>query len=156
MKRRVVLGATILVFIFVIGLVGASLLNLTGSDSAPGEAKTNAACAGALVVKTPVRNLGHDANDISNVSITGDMTNCTNQTIKVEVDLEGPNHAYAIRKIGPNTTSLVFNFDAATGDFTDTTPTALNGDLVSQGLRLPPQSAQAFGLVTVTIAKTWE
>lgn len=156
MKRRIILGGTVLIFIFVIGLVGASLLNLTGSDSAPGEAKTDAACAGALIVKHPVRNLGPDANGISNLTITGDMTDCTNQTIKVEVDLVGTSHAYAIRKIGPNTTSLVFNFDATTGDFTDTTPTALNGDLVSQGLRLPPQTAQAFGLVTVTIAKTWE
>lgn len=156
MKRRMILGATILLFIFVIGLVGASLLNLTGSDSAPGEAKTDAACAGALIVKTPIRNMGHDANEISDVSITGDMTNCTNQTIKVEVDLEGSSHAFAIRKIVPNTTSLVFNFNSTNGDFTDTAPTALNGDLVSQGLRLPPQSAHAFGLVTVTIAKTWE
>ncbi len=137
---------------------GASLLALDGSDQAPGSGVTKAECAGPLVVSGPVEQGGHDNNRVSHVTITGDMTDCAGQTMLVEVDLDGIGvaHGYAVYQVPPATSAVDLLFDGSSGDFYDTQPTPSGGTLVPAGSRLGPSKATAFGLITVTIAQTWE
>lgn len=152
-KLLVIIGAVALVF--AIAIVGASSLSLNGSDSAPGEAKTNAACATGLSVKSPVDTTVSDAHVIKHVTLTGDLSQCVGQTLRVEVDLGTSSHAWAVQKFITAPASVDFTFDATTGDFRDTKPTVSGGDLVASGTRLAAPSVSDFGLITVTIAKTW-
>lgn len=156
MNRRilVILGAVAVVF--VIAVVGASSINLTGSDSAPGESQTVATCVKDLVVKTPVDTTNHDANAVKTMVITGDMSNCIGETLRAEVNLDSGAHAYAVYKITTAISELTLNFDAATGNFYDTKPTVTAGELVDAGMRVGPVLVKDFGMTTITIAKTWE
>ncbi len=131
-------------------------MNLAGSDRAPGEGKTEAACAGNLTITHPVQNGGHDNNRIVNVYVDGNMTACEGETIRLEIDLPDGAHAYASEVIGNNVSALTFTFDATTGDFTDSPPQALDGKLVNVGQRLDPPKAKDFGLVDLLIAQSFE
>lgn len=156
MRRRFLVVLAIVAAVFAVGVVGASVLNLNSSDSAPGEAKTNAACANHLLVKTPVNTAGHDANSISHMDITGDLTQCVGQTLRVEVDLASGSHVWAVRKItSTDTGGLTLQFDSTNGDFRDTKPIAQSGELAPMGSMVGPVSVTEFGLTTVTIAQTW-
>lgn len=158
MMRKIVPAIATLGMLFAVTAAGASVLDLTGSDSAPGSGKTEAACAGPLIVTNPVEQNGHDNNTIVHVDVDGDMTNCVGQTILVEVDLDnkGVAHAYAVRQFTVPTSQETFTFNLTTGDFYDTAPTPLNGSLTPNGTRLAPIKAKDFGLVTLTIAQTWK
>lgn len=156
MNKRVVIAIAALAAVFAISVAGASVLNLAGSDRAPGEGKTEAACAGNLTIQHPVQNGGHDNNRVVHVYVSGDMTSCEGETIRLEVDLADDAHAYATRVIGNNVTELTFTFDQQTGDFTDTAPTVVDGQLVQAGEKVKPQKAQDFGLVSVLIAQSFE
>lgn len=143
--------------LFVLTAVGASNLVLDGSDSAPGSGKSPMACAGPLVVSNPVKMGGHDNNRITYVKVTGDMSACIGQTMLVEVDLDdaGVAHAYAVHQFTDPVSTLTFDFDVDSGDFTDTMPTVEDGTLVPAGTSLDPIKVKDFGLVTLTIATTW-
>jgi hypothetical protein len=156
MNRRLLVILGSVAVIFVIAVVGASTINLTGSDNAPGEGKTVANCVDNLVVKTPVDTSIHDANSVKVMTITGDMSNCVGETLRAEVNLGTANHAWAIRKITTAVQSLTLTFDATTGDFYDTKPTVTGGDLVVAGTRLAPVLVKDIGISTITIAKTWQ
>jgi hypothetical protein len=156
MNKRLLIALAAIVSVFVIGIVGASVLNLSGSDSAPGEAKTDAACATNMVVKTPVETEGHDQNSIVHMVITGNLTACVGQTLRAEIDMPNNTHVWAVRKITTETSGLTLNFNATNGDFFDGKPVASNGDLTVAGNRVGPIMAKDFGLATITIAKTWE
>jgi hypothetical protein len=158
LNKRWIIILVSLVSVFTVGVVGASVLNLSGSDSAPGESKTEAACASNLVVKHPVETSGHDENKINTVNITGDMSMCIDQTIRVEVDLDVSNsHVYATKKItAADIEGITFTFDSETGDFYTEKPIASNGGLVNVGDLSGAISVQEFGLTTITIAKAWE
>ncbi|CAB4616491.1 MAG: hypothetical protein F2590_03885 [Actinobacteria bacterium] len=156
MRKRLIFAVVTLALVFVISVVGASVLNLAGSDSAPGEGKTDAACASNLVITHPVSNGGHDNNRILHVTVTGDMTECEGQAMRVEVDLPNAEHAFAVEKIGADVRSIEFLFNETTGDFTDTAPIAVDGELVAQGDLLGPIKAKDFGLVSLLIASSWE
>ena len=137
---------------------GASLLVLDGSDPAPGSGVTQAECTDEVVVSNPVEQAGHDSNRVTHVAIDGDMTACAGQTMLVEVDLDGIGvaHGYAVYQVPPGTTAVDLVFDDQAGDFYDTQPTPAGGTLAPAGSRLDPPKATEFGLVTVTIARTWE
>ncbi len=156
MRKRILIALAVLATVFVVSVVGASVLDLSGSDRAPGEGTTEAACATNLTVDHPVSNGGHDNNRITHVDISGDMTKCDGQTIRVEVDLPNAEHAYAFKKLGAGVTMVSFVFDANTGDFTDASPVAQNGDLVAAGNLVGPVKAKDFGLVNILIATSWE
>lgn len=156
MNRRLIVLFGAIIGVFVIAIVGASSLNLTGSDSAPGEGKTVAACANNLVVKSVVDTSAPEANTVSKVIINGDMTQCVGQQMRVEVDKPGTDHAWAVYTITTPINSLTLDFDATTGVFYDAKPTATSGILQSSGTRIAPLPVTDFGQVTVTIAKTWE
>lgn len=151
-----IIGATL-----VIALVqaGASMIDLSGSDTAPGSNKGDAACAGPLHIETPVSNGGHDNNQITHMTIAGNMTACMGETLLVEVDNDDGSgtHAYATYYIDNSSTTLIdLQFDAVTGDFYDTYPTASGGGLVDTGTLVAPMKAKYFGLYTITIASSWE
>lgn len=156
MNRRVLIALAALAAVFAISVAGASVLNLAGSDRAPGEGKTEAACAGNLTIQHPVQNGGHDNNRIVNVYVNGDMTACEGETMRLEVDLADGSHAYASEVIGNNVSALTFTFDQQTGDFTDTAPEVLDGQLVNVGDKVQPPKAKDFGLVSVLIAQSFE
>lgn len=156
MNRRLIVVLGAIIAVFVIAIVGASSLNLTGSDSAPGEGKTVAACANNLVVKSAVDTSVPESNTVNKVTITGDMTQCVGQQMRVEVDKPGTDHAWAVYSITSPISSLTLEFNATTGIFYDTKPTVSSGTLQTSGARIAPLPVTDFGLVTVTIAKTWE
>lgn len=156
--RKLAAGIAAATIAFGVVGVGASLLDLTGSDSAPGSGKTEAACAGPLVVTNPVEQGGHDNNRVTHVTITGDMTKCEGQTMLVDVALTGtPANAYAVYQFpSGGETTLTFTFNATTGQFYDTAPTPSGGTLIPAGNRVGPVKAKDFGTVDITIASTWE
>ncbi len=156
MNRRllVILGA--IAVVFVIAVVGASTINLTGSDNAPGEGKTVANCVSDLVIKTPVDTSVHDANQIKVMNISGELQNCVGETLRAEVDLSNGAHAWAVYNITDAISSLTLNFDQQTGDFYNEAPTVQNGQLVVAGDKIAPVLVKDFGLTTITIAKTWQ
>lgn len=160
MRKRFLLIIVALVAVFVVGTVGASVLGLNGSNSAPGESKTEAACASNLVVKTPVATAGHDANSIDSVDITGDLSKCIDQTLRAEVDLDVTNaHIWAVHKItaaDAQASKVTLTINTATGDFYTGKPVAQSGELVPTGARSDLVSVKNFGLTTITIAQTWE
>ena len=155
MRRQFVILFALAGLLFAAVAAGASMLVLDGSNSAPGSGKTEAACAGPLIVTHPVERAGHDNNRITYVRIEGDMTACAGQTMLVEVDLTGLAHAYAVHVFDGTETDLSLVFDATTGDFYDTDPDSLAGSLVPAGSRLDPIKVKDFGLVTLTIAAEW-
>jgi len=150
----VIIGA--IAVVFVIGVVGASTINIAGSDNAPGEGKTVANCVTDLTIKTPVDTSVHDANQIKVMNISGALAPCVGETLRAEVDLENGSHVWAIFKITTAITTLSLNFDATTGDFYNTKPTVTNGNLVVAGSRVAPVLVKDFGMTTITIAKTWQ
>lgn len=157
MNKRVLLAIVALAAAFALGVAGASVLNLAGSDRAPGAGTTEAACvSGNLTVQNPVQNGGHDNNRVVHVYVSGDMTACEGETLRVEVDLADGAHAYAFRVIGHEVDQMTFTFDEQTGDFTDAAPTVTNGHLVQAGSLVAPQKAKDFGLVNVLVASSFE
>jgi len=156
MNRRMLVIIGAIAVVFVIGVVGASTINIAGSDNAPGEGKTVANCVTDLTIKTPVDTSVHDANQIKVMNISGALAPCVGETLRAEVDLENGSHVWAIFKITTAITTLSLNFDATTGDFYNTKPTVTNGNLVVAGSRVAPVLVKDFGMTTITIAKTWQ
>lgn len=155
MNKRLMIAIVALASIFGLAVAGASVLNLAGSDRAPGAGSTEANCAGTLVVQTPVKQGGPNNKRIVNVTVSGDMTACEGETIRVEADINGV-PAYAIKTIGAGISLITFTFDAVTGDFTDTAPTVVDGQLVEAGSPVAPAKAVDFGTVDVLIADSFE
>jgi hypothetical protein len=155
MNKRLIIAMAALAAVFGIAVAGASVLNLAGSDRAPGAGTTDANCAGNLVIQAPVKQGGPNNKRIVNVYVKGDMTACEGETIRLEVDING-SPVYAIRTIGVGVESLTFTFNASTGDFTDTAPTVVDNQLVEAGTKVAPQKAADFGLIDVLIAASFE
>lgn len=156
------------VMVFGITGAGASLLSLTGSDSAPGSAKTEAACVnGSLVVTNPVITGQESGNKIHTVTVAvsagGDLEKCMGQTMLVEVALSSgpPSRAFGVYTFATDSvTSITFGFNGvSTPDayFLDTAPTVTDGVLVeaAAGTKVEPVKAKDFGQTDITIAKTW-
>lgn len=156
MNRRVLVIIGAIAAVFVIGVVGASTINFSGSDSAPAEGKTVATCVSDLVVRTPVDTSDNTASKVKQMKILGDLSDCVGQTLRADLALDSGGHVYAIYEITSPLTELTLNFDATTGDFFDAKPIASNGELIASGSRVAPIAVSDFGLTTVTIAKTWE
>jgi hypothetical protein len=156
MNRRLLVIIGSIAAVFVIGVVGASTINLAGSDNAPGEGKTVANCVTSLVIKTPVDTSVQDSNVIKVMNISGAMAPCVGETLRADVALDNGSHVWAIYKITTAITTLSLNFDATSGNFYDTKPTVTAGDLVVAGSRVGPVAVSNFGQSTITIAKTWQ
>lgn len=156
MNRRLIVVLGAIIAVFVIAIVGASSLNLTGSDSAPAEGRTVAACASNLVVKSVVDTSIPGLNSVIRVDISGDMTQCVGEQMLVEVDIPGTTEAWAIYTITTPISALSLTVNPTTGLFYNAKPTATLNVLQTNGVRISPIPVTDFGQVTVTIAKTWE
>jgi hypothetical protein len=155
MNRRLLVIIGTVISVFVIAIVGASSISLTGSDSAPGEGTTNAVCATALVVNSVVSTSG-TVNVVSRVDVNGDMTQCVGEQMLVEVEREGTTPVWAIYNLTTPISSLGLDLNATTGVFYDTKPTAVSNVLQVNGSRVGPVPVTEFGVITLTIARTWE
>ena len=155
MNKRLLIALAALAAVFGIAVAGASVLNLSGSDKAPGAGTTEAACAGNLTIQVPVKEGGPNNKKIVNVYVKGDMTSCEGQTIRLEADLSGT-PAYAIRRLEADVKELTFVFDAREGDFRDTAPSVVDGQLVAEGKPVSPVGAKDFGQIDVLIADRFE
>lgn len=143
------------VLVFGITGAGASMLTLTGSDTAPASGTGSPACAGPLVVTHPIDVAG---GRIGHVSVTGDMSLCGGQTLLIAIPLGGtPAMAYGVYQFPTDgASSVTLTFDATTGDFHNALPTPSGGTLTPTGARVGPVKAKDFGAVELTIGKTWE
>lgn len=143
--------------VFALGGAGASLISLTGSEQTPGNGRTEAACTRALETSNAVRQQESGSQAVTSVSVSGDLSACIGHTM-VEVDLGDPEthteHVYAVRQLATGSSPLEFTFGAV-GDFYDTSPISSGGTLVPQGDRVEPLDPEEFGLMAITIAKTW-
>jgi hypothetical protein len=155
LNRRLLVVLGTVIAVFVIAIVGASSISLTGSDSAPGEGTTNAVCANALVVKSVVSTSG-TVNSVTRVDVTGDMSQCVGEQMLVEVEREGAGPIWAVYNITTPISSLGLDLNASTGVFYDTKPTATANVLQVNGSRVAPVAVTDFGVITLTIARTWE
>ena len=155
MNRRLLIILGTVISVFVIAIVGASSISLTGSDSAPGEGTTNAVCATDLVVKSVVSTSG-TVNSVTRVDITGDMTQCVGEQVLLEVEREGTTPIWAIYSLTTPISALGLDLNSTTGVFYDTKPTATANVLQVNGSRVGPVPVTEFGVITLTIARTWE
>ncbi len=156
MNRRILVIIGAVAVVFVIAVVGASTINVAGSDTAPGEGKTVANCVTALTIKTPVDTSVQDQNQIKVMNISGAMAPCVGQTLRADVALTSGSHVWAIFKITTAITTLSLPFDATTGLFYNAKPTVTGGELVVAGTRVGPVLVTDFGQTTITIANTWQ
>jgi hypothetical protein len=108
------------------------------------------------VITTPVDTSGPDLDVIKTMQITGDLSNCVGETLRARVALDSGSYVWAVYPITTSVTEVNLSFDELTGDFYDTKPTASNGALVVEGLRVAPVSVGEFGRTTITIAKKWQ
>ncbi len=155
MNKRLIIAIAALAAVFGIAVAGASVLNLSGSDRAPGAGTTDANCAGSLVIQAPVKQGGPNNKRIVNVYVKGDMTACEGETIRLEADING-SPVFAIRTIGADSNEEVFTFNSSNGDFTNAAPTVVDNQLVQAGTKVAPQKAADFGLIDVLIAASFE
>lgn len=144
--------------VLALGGAGGSLISLTGSDQTPGNGRTEAACVQALDTTNAVELQESGSEVVTSVSISGDLSACVGHTILVEVDLGAPEthteHVYAVRQLATGASPLEFTFGPE-GDFYDTSPIMSGGTLIPQGQRVDPLDPKVFGLMAITIAKTW-
>lgn len=155
MNRRLLIGLATVISVFVIAIVGASSISLSGSDSAPAEGTTNAVCARDLVVKSVVSTAG-EVNAVSHVDVTGDMRECVGEQMLVEVKRQGLKPIWAVYSINEPISSLTLNLDERSGVFYDSKPTVKENVLVVNGSLVGPSPVDEFDVITVTIARTWE
>ena len=155
MNRRLLIGLASVISVFVIAIVGASSISLSGSDSAPAEGTTSAVCARDLVVKSVVSTAGA-ANTVSHVDVLGDMSDCVGEQMLVEVKRQGLTSIWAIYSINEPISSLKLNLDERSGVFYDAKPTVKENVLVVNGALVGPVPIGEFDVITLTIARTWE
>ncbi len=129
---------------------------IDGSNNSPGEGVAEATCVSQLLITTPVDTSNAAEDTVSSVQISGDLSKCAGETLRARVALERGGYVWAVFKIPSNTTEVIFHFDLVTGDFYDTKPKVVDGNLVSIGMQVPPVSVQEFGRTTITIAKKWQ
>lgn len=155
MNRKLLIGLGTVISVFVIAIVGASSISLTGSDSAPAEGTTNAVCATDLVVK-PVVSTAGAANSVTRVDVTGDMRSCVGEQMLVELKRKGMTSLWAIHSVTEPITALALNLDERSGVFYDTKPVVKESVLEVNGRLVGPIVVSEFDVITLTIAGTWE
>lgn len=158
-----------------VGIVAASTIDLTGSDSAPTEVRVSASClTNEEYIPTIVDagngggndnpNGGGNGNGAGNgggnqkltaIEVRGTYQNCSGSQIQVIVALTDGSIFYAVRAITDNSQSFTFRFDVHTGDFTDTAPQVINGVLTSQGGRVPPPPNKLLSDIQALVSNDW-
>ena len=139
--------------ILVVTTVGASTIDLIGSDFAPGEGNTYPNCAGPLTITTPVSQGA--GNRVAVVKITGHMYNCIGNTMKVVLQLDNETTYYAVYHFETAVTEVDLPLSLQGGSFTDSLPLVINGDLVSSGQLVGPVKIKNISSVDAIIADSW-
>jgi hypothetical protein len=160
MLKRPLLILVATSLLFTIGSVGASVINLDGSDPAPGEGSTTGRCGQYIFISVPVTNDDNNGggNDLKvvHVNVTGDFSDCNNGWMRVTAQLNNSRFAYAVAQIDSEQMDYTFLFDNKTGDFYDKHPIWVGEELVNQGKRLNPQNKLDISEISVVAARTWE
>lgn len=158
MPRRTLYMLAALCLFFVFGTIGASTINLLGSDPAPGEGRTQGQCFSGLTVDAPPVSGNGNGNDLKvvHVYVRGNFDGCVGSWMRVTAQLNPTTYAYAVMQIGTVQNEYEFTFDDKTGDFRSETPVVVNGGLVPSGkLEAPPKKLD-IAAINVVIAATWE
>jgi hypothetical protein len=160
MLRRPLYILVAMSFLFTFGSVGASVINLDGSDPAPGEGTTTGRCAKDIYISVPVTNDNNngEGNDLKvvHVNVTGDFSECNNGWMRVTAQLNPSRYAYAVAQLDADQSEYSFLFDHKTGNFHDEHPLWINNELVNQGKRLNPPNKLDISEISVVAALTWE
>lgn len=133
--------------------VGASIIDLTGSDYAPGSGTTLPNCSGPLSISTPVSQ--GSGNRVVKVVVLGNMLNCAGQTMKVTVIVDKDGTLYGVHRFTQGATQVELRLDEINGDFRDTPPTVVQGILTPQGALVGPVKIKDISMVDVVIATNW-
>jgi hypothetical protein len=141
--------------------VGASVISLEGSDSAPYEEEFSGVCYSDVVIQAPYSN-GDDGNGrdfkVREVIVTGNFERCAGHTILLKADLKSSQFSYAFHNLNPgeNSFSLFFSTGQSQADWHRLHPKILDGRLVEQGALTPPQVRLDVADISWVIASTWE
>ena len=154
-----------------VGLVAASTIDLTGSDSAPTEITVGASCLTnedfvPTVVDAGNGNGGGNGigggngngggnHKLTAIEVRGTYQNCAGSHMQVIVALTDGSIFYAVRAITDNSQNFTFRFDVHDGDFTDTAPQVINGVLTSQGGRVPPPPNKLLSDIQALVSNDW-
>lgn len=135
-------------------VVGATVLSLVGSDSAPTTDLTDPHCERGISVTKVIGSAGR----VIGIDVSGDMTRCGGQTMRVAVTrVKKPSmEFYAVYRFATGSELVTLTFDDTIGEFRDTQPLPVDGTLEATGLRVAPEKDKDLGDVNVTIAQIWQ
>ncbi len=135
-------------------VVGATVLSLVGSDSAPTTGLTDPHCERGISVTKVIGSAGR----VTGIDVSGDMTRCGGQTMRVAVTrVKKPSmEFYAVYRFATGSELVTLTFDDIIGEFRDTQPLPVDGTLEATGLRVAPEKDKDLGDVNVTIAQIWQ
>lgn len=160
MLRRPLYGLIAISLLFTVGSVAASVINLSGSDPAPGEGTTTGHCATNITVSAPPTNAnGNDkSNDLKvvHVYVSGNFSACTGGWMRVTAQINPSQWAYAVTRVNTSVQDYTFTFDRNIGDFYSDTPTWANNQFTSHGNLVGPQNKLDVSEISVVVAKSWE
>lgn len=160
MLRRPLFVLVTTALMFVVGSVGASVIDLSGSDPAPGEGSTTGRCAKDIFISIPITaddNNG-SGNDLKvvHVNVTGDFSECNNGWMRIAARLNQNHSAYAVTQIDGSQSDYTFLFDHKKGDFYSQSPIWENNTLVNRGKLVNPPNNLDISEISVIAALTWE
>lgn len=153
MQRKFLWWLATALTLFSLVTAGASIIDLTGSDSAPGTGTTLPNCSGPLTISTPVSQGA--GNKVTKVVVLGNMLNCVGQTMKVTVIVDKVGTLYGVYKFIEGATQVELRFNETDGDFRDLQPMVIQGVLTSQGNLIGPVRIKDISTVDVVIAANW-
>jgi hypothetical protein len=153
MQRKFVWWLATALTSFSLVTVSASIIDLTGSDSAPGTGTTLPNCSGPLTINTPVSQ--GSGNRVTKIVVLGNMLNCAGQTMKVTVVVDNVGNLYGVHRFTVGTTQVELRLDETDGDFRDLQPIVIEGVLTPQGQLIGPVKLRNISTVDVVIASNW-
>ena len=135
-------------------VAGAAVLSLVGSDTAPTTGLTDPHCERGITVTKVIVSAGR----VTSIEVSGDMTRCSGQTMRVAVTrVKKPStEFYGVYRFATGSELVSLTFDETEGAFRDTQPLPVDGTLEATGLRVAPEKDKDLGDVNVTIAQIWQ
>ena len=140
--------------IFIVNLVGASLIAVTGSDRAPFEQTYPGQCA-YPVVSVAYEDPTKPNPKVIEVDLTGDFSKCVGSQVLVTTYKTGHVHSYAVAEILQNQGVIELSFVKHGGDFYQKFPLIVNHRLVSDGPNAPSSDSIDSAEIQVVFSDTW-
>ena len=153
MKKRRLLLYALVASIFVINLVGASWIVLTGSDEAPFEQTFPGQCSHptvSVVYDDPTK----PNPKVTEVILTGDFSRCVGSQVLVTTYKTGHIHSYAVAEVLQSQEPIELSFVKHGGDFYQKFPLVINHRLVSDGPTSP--SSVSIDPADIEVIFAWE